>query len=160
MELHVERSDLMSAGYSPGFSNVLTRWQVHVARNRWLRQEVAVYDPESLYHQKTLRFRTKLSRHQLATLFEIVEECRFRELGRYYQHETMAVTDCPSYFLAVRFEDCVKTVEAYDLYGLVELEQQPAAIRFLRLWEAITAHSPFEKVPIEQGLPRPWWCFW
>jgi hypothetical protein len=53
-----------------------------------------------------------------------------------------------------------QTVETYDLPRLVEFEQQPGAIGFHDLWEAVVAHAPFDKVPIEEGLPRPGWRFW
>jgi hypothetical protein len=156
----VEKSDVIAARYSPGFSPVLTGWELFIARSRWLRQKVAVYDDRSPYHKQVLWFWAKLSRRQMAGLWEIVQRIGFREFKRRYTHETMCVTDCPSYFLTVRFEDRLKEVEAYDLPRLVEFEQQPAAIGFQELWEAVTAHAPFEKVPIEQGLPRPWWHFW
>jgi hypothetical protein len=151
---------MIAARYLPGFSDVLTSWQVFIARDRWLRQKVSVYDEESPYHKQVLWFRARLSRPQMAALWEIVERVGFREFNRHYTHETMCVTDCPSYFLTVRFEDRVKEVEVYDMFRLTEFERQPAAIGFRELWEAVTAHAPFEKVPIEQGLPRPWWRLW
>src|SRR3954464_13232325 len=105
----------MSASYCPGFSPVLTSWQVFIARNRWLRQKVEVYDAESPYHDQVLWFWAKLSRPELAALTRIVERIGFRGFNQHYQHETMCVTDRPSYFLSVRFGNWVKEVEAYDM---------------------------------------------
>jgi hypothetical protein len=156
----VEEFDLFEAGYMPGFSPVLTSWQVFIARNRWLRQKVVVYDYESPYHKQVLWFWAKLSRREIAAIGEIAERIGFRDYLQHYQHETMCVTDCPSYFVSVRFGNWVKTVEAYDMPRVAEFERQPAVLGCQELWEAITAHAPFEKVPIEQGLPRPWWRFW
>jgi len=156
----MDESDVISVRYSPGFSPVLTTWQVFIARNRWLRQKVAVYDDESPYHKEVLWFWAKLSRRALAGLWEIIERIGFRGLNRSYAHEAMCVTDRPSYIITVRFGDRRKEVEAYDLPCLAEQERQPAAIGLQELWGAVTAHAPFEKVPIEQGLPRPWWRFW
>jgi hypothetical protein len=156
----VDESDLFAARYCPGFSPVLTSWQVYISRSRWLRQKVVVYDHESTYHNQVLWFWNKLARQEMAEITEIVERIGFRAFNQHYQHETMCVTDCPSYFVSIRFGKWVKEVEAYDLPRLAEYERQPAAIGLKELWEAITAHAPFEKVPIEQGLPRPWWRFW
>jgi hypothetical protein len=156
----MEDSDVISACYSPGFSSVLTSWQVFIAGNRWLRQKVVVFDHESPYHNQVLWFWAKLSRQQMAALWETVERIGFHEFNRRYTHETMCVTDCPSYFITVRFGDRLKEVEAYDMLRVAEFERQPAVVGFRDLWDAITVHAPFEKVPIEQGLPQPWWRFW
>ena len=72
----------------------------------------------------------------------------------------MCVTDCPSYYVTIRFGNRVKEVEAYHMPRVAEFERQTAVVGFRDLWDAITAHAPFEKVPIEQGLARPWWRFW
>jgi hypothetical protein len=119
-----------------------------------------VYDDDSPYHKQLLWFWAKLSRRQMAGLWEIVERIGFREFNRRYTHKTMCRTDCESYFITVRFGDRCKEVEAYDMTRLAEYEQQPEAIGFQELWEAVTIHAPFGKVPTEQGLPRPWWRFW
>jgi hypothetical protein len=100
------------------------------------------------------------SAFQIARLWEIVERIRFQDFNRYYSYETMCITDCPSYFITVRFGGRLKEVEAYDMTRLAEFEQQPAAVGFRELWDAISEHAPFEKIPIERGLPRPWWKFW
>lgn len=156
----MDESDVLSARYEPGFSRVLTSWEVFIDRRRWLGQKVVVYDAESAYHNRVLWFYTRLSRAQMAGLWEIVERVRFRDFNRNYSHQTMSVDDCPSYSITVRFRDRLKEVEAYDMCRLAEFERQPAVIGFRELWNAITAHAPFEKVPIERGLPRPWWRFW
>jgi hypothetical protein len=156
----VDESDVISARYSPGFSEVLTSWQVFVRRSRWLAQKVVVFDHDSPYHNQVLWFWAKLSRAQVAGLWAIVERIGFRDFRRRYTHERMSVTDCPSYWITVRFGDRLKEVEAYSMISLAEYERQPDVIGFRELWEAITAHAPFGKVPIEQGLPRPWWRFW
>ena len=156
----MDKSDVISARYSPGFSPVLTSWQVFIAGNRWLRQKVVVYDDKSPYHNQVLWFWAKLSRQQLADLWEIVERIGFLEFNRRYSHESMCVTDCPSYYVTIRFGNRVKEVEAYDMPRVTEFERQTAVVGFRDLWDAITAHAPFEKVPIEQGLARPWWRFW
>ena len=156
----MDETDLYSVRYRPGFSRVLTSWQVFIARNRWLRQKVLVYDDESPYHNRVLWFWAKLSRREMAAIAEIVERVGFRAFLQHYQHETMCVTDCASYFISVRFGKRVKQVEAYDMPRVAKFERQPAVAGLQELWEAITARAPFEKVPIEQGLPRPWWRFW
>jgi hypothetical protein len=158
--LAVEESDLFAARFRPGFSPVLTSWQVFIARNRWLRQKVVVYDNESPHHNQVLWFWARLSRQEVTGIAEIVERIGFRGFNQHYQHETMCVTDCPSYFVTVRVGNWVKEVEAYDMPRVAEFERQPAVLGFQELWEAITARAPFEKVPIERGLPRPWWRFW
>jgi hypothetical protein len=153
-------SDVIAARYQPGFTPDLTYWRVFIGRNRWLRQEVVVYNHTSNFHNQVLRFWVKLSRRDVAELWEIVERIGFRGFDRAYTHQTMCVTDCPTYWITVRFGDRVKEVEAYDLPRLAEFEQQPAMVGFAQLWEAITRHTPHGKVPIEQGLPRRWWRFW
>jgi hypothetical protein len=153
-------SDVIAARVSPGFSRDLTEWQVLIGRNRWLRQKVVVWDHDSEFHNQVLWFWAKLSRQQMAGLWQIVERSGFREFRRHYTHETMSVTDCPSYWITVRFGDRVKEVEAYDLRRLSEFERQPDMVGFRELWEAITALAPYGKVPMAEGLPRPWWRFW
>lgn len=156
----MEETDLFAAGYSPGFSTVLTSWQVFVARNRWLRQKVSVSDLESPYHHRVLWFWAKLSRQEMAHLQAIAERIKFQDFNRNYSHETCRITSCASYSVAVRFGTRRKEVGIYDMPRLAEMERHPAVIGCQELWDAITAHAPFEKVPIEQGLPRPWWHFW
>jgi hypothetical protein len=156
----MNKSDVMSASYQPGFSPDLTYWQVFIGRNRWLRQKVVIGDRDSELHNQVLWFRAKLSRQQMAELWATVARVGFREFNRHYAHETMCRTDCPSYIITVRFDDRLKEVEAYDMPRLAELKRQPAAVGFQELWEAITAHAPYGKVPMERGLPRPWWRIW
>jgi hypothetical protein len=153
-------SDLIGARFQPGFTPDLTSWRVFIGRNRRLRQEVTVYNPDSEFHKQVLRFRARLSRQDMAGLRRIVERIGFEGFDRHYKHQTMCITDCPSYWITVRFGVRVKEVEAYDLYRLAEFEQQPAMIGFLELWEAITHHTPYGKVPMEAGLRQPWWWFW
>jgi hypothetical protein len=153
-------SDVIAAKYGPGFSHDLTEWQVFVGRNRWLRQKVVVWNQDSEFHKRVLWFWAKLSRRDMAGLWEIVERIGFQEFRRSYTHQTMCVTDCPSYWITVRFPDRVKEVEAYDLRRLSEFERQPDMIGFQELWEVITAHAPYGKVPTAEGLPRPSWRFW
>lgn len=136
---------------------MLTYWQVIIARNRWLRQKVVVYDIESPYHDQVLWFWAKLSRQEMAAIEEIIERIGFRDYLQGFGHQTMHVTDCPSYTLSVRFGKWVKEVKAYDMPHVAEFEQQPEVIGCQELWEAIMARAPFQKVPIEQGLPLPWW---
>lgn len=156
----MDGTDIISAGYMPGFSPVLTSWRVFVGRNRWLRQKVVVYDHTSPYHNRVLWFWAKLARPQMSSLREIVGRIDFGSFDRCYTHQTMCITDCPSYYLAVLIGGRVKEVEAYDLYRLADYERQPAAIGLKELWEAVSALAPFGKVPIERGLPRPWWRLW
>lgn len=156
----MDETDLFAAAYHPGFSSVLTSWRVFVARNRWLRQKVVVYDPESQYHNRVLWFWAKLSRREMAHISGIVERINFQEFSLSYTHETCVITSCPSYSIAVRFGTRWKEVGVYDMPRLAEMERHPAIIGCQELWDAITAHAPFEKVPIEKGLPRPWWHFW
>lgn len=153
-------SDVISAQFSPGFSSDLTSWELFIARDRWLRQKVVIWNPDSVFHQRVLWFWAKLSRRRMAHLREIVTRIGFRDFRGRYTHQTMAVTDCPSYWITVRFEGQLKTVEAYDLRRLAEFERQPDMIGFRELWEALTADAPYGKVPLEEGLPRPWWRFW
>lgn len=153
-------SDLFAARYGPGFSAVLTSWQVFIARNRWLRQKVVVYDRESPYHNRVLWFWAKLSRQEVTGISRIAELIRFERLDHHYQPETVCMTDCETYSVSVRFGDRVKEVEAYAMRWVAEFEEQPAVLGIEELWDAITARSPFGKVPIEQGLPRPWWRVW
>src|SRR5262245_46721275 len=110
----MDTSDVIAARYVPGFSRALTSWEVCIARSHWLRQKVSVYDEESPYHKQVLRFRVKLSRLQMVALWQTVERVGLREFQRRYAHERMCVTDCPSFFLTVRFADRLKEVEAYD----------------------------------------------
>jgi hypothetical protein len=153
-------TDLFAARYEPGFEVDLTSWKVFIGRDRRLRQEVSVYHPASPYQLQILRFRGRLSREQARELGEIVDRIGFRGFERAFTHQTMSVTDRATYWIAVRFADRVKEVEAYDLPRLSEFERQPAMVGFAELWEAITRHAPFGKVPLTEGLPRPWWRFW
>jgi hypothetical protein len=153
-------SDVIAARYQPGFSRDLTSWRVFIGRNRWLRQEVPVYNDDSKYHKQLLRFWARLSRQDMASVSGIVERIGFEEFDRSYTHQTMCVTDCPSYWITVRFGSRTKEVEAYDLYRLAEFEKQPAMVGFLELWNAITRYAQYGKVPTEAGLPKSWWRFW
>jgi hypothetical protein len=153
-------TDVLAAQYDPGFSDVLTYWRVFLQTNRWLRQEVVVYDHASEYHNQVLRFRARLSRTQVRELWEIVERIGFRDFDRAYTHRNISVTDRPTYRITVRFRDRIKEVEAYDLPGLAGGERQPDMVGFAELWEAITRHAPYGKVPLSEGVPRPWWRFW
>jgi hypothetical protein len=156
----MDASDVMSASYQPGFGSGRTNWQLMIGRNRWLRQKVSVLNPGSEYHKQVLWFWQKLSREQMTALWNIVERIDFHEFHRQYRHETDSSTDCPIYTVAIRLGDRIKEVEAYDLPRLAEMEQLPDMIGLEELWDAITAHAPFGKVPMEKGLPRPWWRFW
>lgn len=156
----LEDCDVLGAEFGPGFSADRTYWRVFVQRNRWLRQEVRAWNFGSPLHNQMLCFWAKLSRSEFAALWEIVEGIGFRDFDRAYRHQTGRVTSCPIYWIKVRFPDRQKEVEAYDLHRLAEFERQPAMIGYLELWEALQRHAPFEKVPIEEGLPKPWWCFW
>jgi hypothetical protein len=115
--------------------------------------------PDPIY-DRVLYFWVKLSRSEFTTLWEIVERIAFRDFDRHYTYQTISVTDCAKYWIKIRFPDRLKEVEAYSLYDLARGERQPATIGYLELWEALRAHAPFEKVPIEEGLPKPWWRFW
>jgi hypothetical protein len=153
-------TDVFAARYEPGFDLDLTSWKVTIGRDRRLRQEVSIYDPASPYHKQLLRFRGRLTSEHTRELGEIVDRIGFRGFDRAYTHRTMSVTDCPTYRIAVRFADHVKEVEAYNLRRLADFERRPAMVGFAELWEAITRHAPFGKVPLAEGLPRPWWRFW
>jgi hypothetical protein len=153
-------SEAIFARFEPGFGVDLTCWRLFIGLNRWLRQEVVVYNEASEFHNQVLRFWVRLSRRDLADLWTIIDRIGFAELNRQYSHETTSVTDCPTYWIGVRFADRVKEVEAYDLYHLAEAERQPAMIGFLELWEAIQRYAPYGKVPMEVGLAKPWWRFW
>jgi hypothetical protein len=156
----MEHSDVISARYEPGFGWDLTSWKLFIGRDRRLRQEVSVYLEGSPYHKQLLRFRTRLLRRQLADLWEILDRIGFRGFNREYTHETISITDRPVYTVTVRFLDRRKEVEAYDLPCLADSERQPDMIGFQELWKAIILHAPFGKVPMEAGLPRPWWRWW
>jgi hypothetical protein len=156
----MESSKVISAWYEPGFSRDGTYWQVFIGRNRRLRQKVVTLNPGSAFDKRVLWFRAKLSRQDVAGLWEIVERIGFLDFDRHYTHRTMSVIDCPTYRIAVRFGDRLKEVEAYDLRRLAEFERQPDMNRFRELWDAITARAPFGKVPIAEGLPRQRWRSW
>src|SRR5262245_48701386 len=117
-------SDVLEARYTPGLSADLTHWHLAVGRNRWLHQKVIVLNEGSGYDKQVLHFWNKLSRRQLSALRGIVERIGFRRFGRRYQHETMGVTDCASYWIIVQIDGRPKEVEAYDLPRLAEYEQQ------------------------------------
>lgn len=154
-------SDLFAARYDPGFSAVLTSWQAFIARDRWLRQKVVVYDRESPYHNRVLWFWAKLSRQEVNGISRIAERIGFEGFDRRYQPKTVFhATDRPTYFVCIRFGKCVKEVMASGLPRVDEDGQEPTGHGFRELWDAITARAPFGKVPIEQGLPRPWWRVW
>ena len=153
-------SDVLAARFEPGFSKDLTYWRVFIGSNRWLRQEVAVWDYGGPYHKELLRYSARLSRAEMLRLWEIIERIGFQDFKQNYTHETMVVTDCPTYWIDVRFGNRAKEVEAYDLHRLAEYENNPAMVSFLELWDAIHQHTPHGKVPIEAGLPKPWWRFW
>lgn len=160
MSFTMDRSDVIAAEFQPGFASDQTYWQVYLRRSRWLAQKVVVFNFDSPYHNQVLWFWSKLSQPQVKTLWGIVERIGFQDFERDYRHETLSITDLPWYVIGVRFGEQVKEVRAYNLPTLAEYERQPHAIGLKELWDALTAHAPYGKVPEEQGLPPPWWRFW
>ena len=155
----MDDSDLFSAQYGPGYCDDLTYWQVFISRNRWLRQKVVVYHQGTEFHNHVLWFWAKLSRQDMAKLWEIVDRIGFRGFRRWYSHEKMIVTNLDDYLISVRFPDHLKEVYAYALPMLSD-EQQPDMIGMAELWRTIISHTPYGKVPMAEGLPRPWWRCW
>lgn len=156
----MDESDLFSAEYHPGFASDMTYWQVFIRKSRWLAQKVVVYNHDSPYHNRVLWFWAKLSRDEVCKIGEVVERIGYHNFDREYSHQTMCVTDVPWYTLRVRFADRVKEVVAYAMPSLAEYEKQPDMIGFQELWNAIVLRAPYGNVPMEQGLPKPWWRFW
>ncbi len=153
-------SDVIAAEFMPGFTSDLTYWRVFIGCNRWLRQEVGVWDPGGLFDRELLRYEARLSRAEMAELWGIIDRIGFRDFNRRYSPESICVTDCPNHWIIVRFDKQIKEVEAYDLFRLTEFEKNQAMIGFRELWEAIHRRTPHGKVPMEEGLPKPWWRFW
>jgi hypothetical protein len=153
--------DVIAAGFSPGFTVDPTYWRVLIDTNRHLRQEVVISNSDYPQKNEVLRYKTRLSRTEIAALWEIIDGIAFKNFMKNYQPETVCSTDCATHWIKVKQAyGSTKEVSIYDLETLVEFEQNTDAVGFSKLWDAIDRQAPHGKVSVDEGRPRPWWQLW
>jgi hypothetical protein len=153
------KSDVIAAGFDPGFSIDPTYWRVFIDSSRHLRQEVVFIDGEDPQKNELLRYRTRLSRMDFAKLWEIIDRIGFKNFKEFYCPEYPS-TDVESHWATVRIQGKAKGVAIRDLHRMAKFEQHPVAIGLLELWDTIHRFTPHGKVPIEKGRRKPWWRLW
>jgi hypothetical protein len=143
--------DVISAAQvTPGFCEDLSTWRVTISRDGRLRQEIALSTSANSYRRELRQLVAQLRPSDVDELLAVADRIGFRRFRDHYTHETMVVTDLPTWAISVRYGNAVKTVEAYGPADIAREENNRDMAGFVELWARIHRHSPYPKA--ERGV--------
>jgi hypothetical protein len=124
----------------PGFYPPNTVWRLTIDGKGLLRQEVQIRNYQKTPSNEFLCGESKLTNLELEGILDLAHQVGFAKLSDRY--EDWRVTSQATFWLAVRFETYLKTVEAYAP-AWCAARGQTEMVRFLELWDSIHRFAPF-----------------
>ena len=132
-----------AAMLSPSKSCDLSTWQLTINRDGILAQTIRVCQPP-YKNQQTVTLCQHVSESDIQALYQIAMDVKFRHLKKWNSPADIGIASCGSASTAIkaRLHNEISSVYFYDA-GLLAYEGNDEAIRYLKLWHAISAHAPF-----------------
>jgi hypothetical protein len=132
---------------SPGFGPESSTWKLTIDRGGCLRQDIRVPSYENQRNGASRLEMVSLPAEELGAILSVAERIGFRQFQDSSTDD--AVTDQETLWIAVRYPDKLKAVEAYAPIRLAALQHNADRLGFLELWARIHRFAPFPS-PYEQ----------
>jgi hypothetical protein len=136
-----EQEVVGAALLSPRFCDDLTVWQLTIHQGGLLRQKIRTVNFENTVRCELRHEETKIPIEELDTILAAAEHVGFRHYQDNY--DDCGVSDQEDLWLAIRYPDGLKAVQAYAPFLVAARSKDPEMLGFLELWGRIHRFAPF-----------------